>query len=155
QRRRASRRVARRLARQPLAGHRDRLGDGRAVPALVAARDDRRRSAAARRMSRPAVLVTGGARRIGAAIAHRFGEAGWHVVIHCCRSFAEAKELAAELPSAEVVRCDLADGDAARLLVEELAGRLTDWRALVASASVFRHDGAEALDVGIHWEAMQ
>ena len=106
-------------------------------------------------MSRPAVLVTGGARRIGAAIARRFGEAGWHVVIHCCRSFAEGQALAAELPSAEVVRCDLADGDAARLLVEELAGRLTDWRALVASASVFRHDGAEALDVGIHWEAMQ
>ncbi|HCJ81420.1 MAG TPA: oxidoreductase, partial [Erythrobacter sp.] len=28
---------------------------------------------------RPAVLVTGGARRIGAAIVRRFGAAGWHV----------------------------------------------------------------------------
>jgi NAD(P)-dependent dehydrogenase (short-subunit alcohol dehydrogenase family) len=106
-------------------------------------------------MNRPAVLVTGGARRIGAAISRRFGEAGWHVAIHCCRSFAEAKALAGELPSAEVVRCDLADGAAAVAMVEELAGRLEDWRALVSSASVFRPDDVRGLDVGIHWEAMQ
>ena len=106
-------------------------------------------------MSRPAVLVTGGARRIGAAIARRFGAADWHVVIHCCRSFAEAQALAGELPSAEVVRCDLADGGAALAMVEGLAGRLEDWRALVNSASVFRPDDVAGLDVGIHWEAMQ
>jgi NAD(P)-dependent dehydrogenase (short-subunit alcohol dehydrogenase family) len=106
-------------------------------------------------MSPPTVLVTGGARRIGAAISRRFGEAGWHVVIHCCRSYAEAKTLAAELPSAEVVRCDLADGAAAVALVEELATRTEDWRALVSSASVFRPDEVRGLDVGIHWEAMQ
>jgi NAD(P)-dependent dehydrogenase (short-subunit alcohol dehydrogenase family) len=106
-------------------------------------------------MTLPAVLVTGGARRIGAAISRRFGEAGWHVVIHCSRSYSDAKALAAELPSAEVVRCDLADGAAAVAMVEELARRLGDWRALVSSASVFRPDSVEALDVGIHWEAMQ
>jgi len=106
-------------------------------------------------MNRQAVLVTGGARRIGAAISRCFSEAGWHVVIHCCRSFAEAKALAAELPSAEVVRCDLADGAAAVAMVEELAGRLDDWRALVSSASVFRPDDVRRLDVGIQWEAMQ
>ena len=106
-------------------------------------------------MSRPAVLVTGGARRIGAAIARRFGAADWHVVIHCCRSFAEAQALAGELPSAEVVRCDLADGGAALAMIESLAARLEDWRALVNSASVFRPDDVAGLDVGIHWEAMQ
>lgn len=106
-------------------------------------------------MNRKAVLVTGGARRIGAAISRRFGEAGWHVVIHCCRSLSEAEALAARLPSAEVVRCDLADCDAALAMIEELAGRLDDWRALVNSASVFRPDSVEALDVGISWEAMQ
>ena len=106
-------------------------------------------------MTRPAVLVTGGARRIGAAIARRFGRAGWHVVIHCCRSYGEAQALAAELPSAEVVRCDLADGGAALALVEDLAGRLDDWRALVNSASVFRPDDVAGLDAGTHWEAMQ
>lgn len=106
-------------------------------------------------MTRPAVLVTGGAKRIGAAISRRFGEAGWHVVIHCCRSYAEARALASELPSAEVVRCDLADGAAAVAMIEEVATRLEDWRALVGSASVFRPDDVRGLDVGIHWEAMQ
>ena len=64
-------------------------------------------------MTRPAVLVTGAARRIGAAIAKRFAEAGWHVVIHYGRSEQAAQDLAARLPSAETVQCDLADGDAA------------------------------------------
>jgi len=99
--------------------------------------------------------VTGGARRIGAAIARRFGEAGWHVVIHCNRSLAEGEALAAELPSAETVRCDLADGDASLAMVEGLAARLEDWRALVNSASVFRPDDVAQLDVGINWEALQ
>ena len=106
-------------------------------------------------MKRPAVLVTGGAKRIGAAISRRFGEAGWHVAIHCNRSFADAQALAAELPSAEVVRCDLADADAAVAMVTELAKRLDDWRVLVNSASVFRPDDVAALDGGVAWEAMQ
>jgi NAD(P)-dependent dehydrogenase (short-subunit alcohol dehydrogenase family) len=106
-------------------------------------------------MTRPAVLVTGGARRIGAAIARRFGAAGWHVVIHSNRSHAQAQALVAELPSAEVVRCDLADSDAAVAMVTELAKRLGDWRALVNSASVFRPDSVVALDIGVNWEAMQ
>ena len=47
--------------------------------------------------SRPAVLVTGGAKRIGAAISRAFGTAGWHVVIHYGRSADAAEALAAEL----------------------------------------------------------
>lgn len=92
------------------------------------------------------VLVTGAARRIGAAIARRFGEAGWHIVLHCNRSANEAQELAESLPSAEIVQCDLSDGDAAVALVQDLAARLPDWRALVANASVFEEDGALKLD---------
>lgn len=106
-------------------------------------------------MSRPAVLVTGGAKRIGAAISRRFGAAGWHVAIHCGRSYAEAQALADELPSAEVVRCDLADDAAATAMIEDLAARHDDWRALVNSASVFRPDDARGLDVGVAWEALQ
>lgn len=106
-------------------------------------------------MSRPAVLVTGAARRIGAAVARRFGGAEWHVVVHCHRSIPEAEALAAELPSAEVVRCDLADGGAAVAMIEDLAARLPDWRALVNSASVFRPDDVAALDPETSLEAMQ
>lgn len=103
----------------------------------------------------PTVLVTGGARRIGAAISRRFAAEGWHVVIHCNRSAAEAEILAADLPSAEVVRCDLADLDAAKAMVAELAARLSDWRTLVNSASIFVPDDIRALDPATLAEAMQ
>lgn len=102
-----------------------------------------------------AVLVTGGARRLGAAIARRFGEAGWHVVLHCHRSGSAARELAGALPSAEVVECDLSDGAAAVALVERLATRLPDWRALVSNASVFEEDRTDALDPALAARAMQ
>ena len=94
----------------------------------------------------PAVLVTGGARRIGAVIARAFGAAGWHVVIHYGRSADEAEALAAELPSAVAIHCDLADGDAAEDMVERLASHLPDWRVLVNCASVFDNDPAMRLD---------
>lgn len=96
--------------------------------------------------TRPAVVVTGGARRIGAAIARRFGHAGWHVVIHYGGSQAEAEALAGELPSAEVVACDLADTGAAGAMIVTLAERLPDWRVLVNCASVFTVDDAAGLD---------
>jgi NAD(P)-dependent dehydrogenase (short-subunit alcohol dehydrogenase family) len=97
-------------------------------------------------MTQPAVLITGGARRIGAAIARAFGDAGWHVVIHYGISHEEAEALAGELPSAETASCDLADGEASVALVERLAARLADWRVLVNCASVFEPDSSRALD---------
>ncbi len=97
-------------------------------------------------MPRPAVLITGAAKRIGAAIARGFGEAGWHVVIHYGSSAHEAEALADALPSAETIHCDLADGDAAVKMVETLAARLDDWRVLVNSAAIFQPDAVTALD---------
>lgn len=102
----------------------------------------------------PAVLVTGAARRIGAVLARAFGRAGWHVVIHVGHSPNEADALAAELPSAEVVQCDLLDGAAALAMVDDLAGRLTDWRVLVNCAAVFNFDSAAAIDPAVFAEAM-
>jgi NAD(P)-dependent dehydrogenase (short-subunit alcohol dehydrogenase family) len=104
---------------------------------------------------KPAVLVTGGARRIGAAICNAFGEAGWHVVIHYGRSAREADALAASLPSAETVRCDLGDGASAEAMVEELAARLADWRVLVNCAGVFHEDTATCFDPAVFDEAMR
>lgn len=101
------------------------------------------------------MLVTGGARRIGAAIARRFAEAGWHVVIHYGSSQAEAQRLAGELPSAECVQCDLADGDAAVAMVEALAARLPDWRALVNCAAIFDADSVTELDPATNARTMQ
>lgn len=101
------------------------------------------------------VLVTGAAKRVGAAIARRFGEAGWNVIIHYGRSGEEAKALAASLPSAQTVQCDLADGDAAAAMVDTLAAQHQDWRALINCASLFEYDGASDLDPTTNARAMQ
>lgn len=106
-------------------------------------------------MTRPAILITGGAKRIGAHIARRFGAAGWHVVIHYGHSRADAEALAATLPSAECTSCDLTDAEAAVAMVEQLAARLADWRVLVNSAAVFRYDDARALDPAVLAEALR
>ena len=105
-------------------------------------------------MARPAILITGAARRIGAVLAQKFGAAGWHVVIHAGHSPDLAHALAATLPSAEVVQCDLTDGAAALAMVAELAERLDDWRVLINSAAVFKPDSAAAIDPAIFAEAI-
>lgn len=92
------------------------------------------------------VVITGGAKRIGAELARRFGADGWHVVIHYGQSRDAAQALAATLPSAETISCDLRDGDAAVAMVEDLAVRHSDWRVLVNSAAVFDPDAVRQLD---------
>src|SRR3546814_8465104 len=67
-------------------------------------------------------IVTGGAKRIGAAFARALSDDGWHILIHCHRSGAEARALAAEHGHAAVVIADLADPAAA----EEIMAGL-DW----------------------------
>ena len=106
-------------------------------------------------MTRPAILVTGAAKRVGAVIARAFGQAGWHVVIHYGHSRVEAEALAASLPSAETVTCALDDSEAAAAMIAALAVRLGDWRVLINSASVFRLDTAAELDTAAFDEAMR
>lgn len=105
-------------------------------------------------MSRPAILITGGAKRIGAALTRTFADAGWHVVIHAGHSPQAAAELAATLPSAETVQCDLLDGNAALAMIDGLAARLDDWRMLINCAAVFQPDTAQAIDPAIFAEAI-
>lgn len=106
-------------------------------------------------MARPAILITGAAKRIGAVLARHFAAAGWHVVIHAGHSPAVAAELAATLPSAEVVEADLLDRAAALAMIETLAARLPDWRMLINSAAVFKPDSAKAIDPATFAEAMR
>ena len=102
----------------------------------------------------PSVLITGGAKRIGAEIARAYAGAGWHVVIHYGQSRAEAEALAATLPSAQCVSCDLADGDAAVAMIRSLGASLPNWRVLVNSAAVFRFDSAAAIQPDVFAEAI-
>ncbi len=104
---------------------------------------------------RPAVLVTGGATRIGAAIVRRFAAAGWHAIIHHRASAHAAEALAATLFSAETIGFDLLDDEAAVAAVTGLAERRPGWRCLVNSASVFEYDAVTGLDPATNREAMQ
>ncbi len=104
--------------------------------------------------TRPSVLVTGGAKRLGAGIARAFAAAGWHVVIHYGRSADEARRLAAGLPSVEAVHCDLADSDAAEAMIHDLAAHLPDWRVLVNNASMFAEDTVERPDPAVFARSM-
>jgi len=93
-------------------------------------------------MQDAAVLVTGAARRIGAAIARALHAAGARVALHCNRSRAEAERLAAELNAARagscaVVQADLLDLAALPRLVEAAATPFGRLDALVNNASSF------------------
>jgi len=90
----------------------------------------------------PVALVTGGARRLGAAIVRRLHAAGFAVVVHCRDSAADAHALAAELEaaragSAAVLQADLERFDALPELVARTVGRFGRLDALVNNAAAF------------------
>ena len=92
--------------------------------------------------SRPAALVTGSARRIGAAIARRLHAAGFDLALHYRDSAGEAQAMAAELESARagsvvLLQADLAQFDRLPELVAKAVGRFGRLDALVNNASAF------------------
>lgn len=93
---------------------------------------------------RRAALVTGGARRIGAALVRALAARGHPVAIHCRGSADEAERLAGEVRAgggaAAVLRADLAREDEAGALVGRAAERLGPCGVLVNNASHFSHD---------------
>jgi NAD(P)-dependent dehydrogenase (short-subunit alcohol dehydrogenase family) len=90
-------------------------------------------------------IVTGGARRIGAAIARRLARAGYAVIVHHRGSEEDAQALCAELGRARAVAADLADpGCAGRILAAALG--LGTPALLVNNASVFASDDLGTLD---------
>ena len=81
------------------------------------------------------ILITGGARRLGAAMARFLVASGYEVIIHAHQSVAEARALAEEL-GARVLLGDLADPETPARLIGE-AGPLL---GLINSASRFTFD---------------
>jgi pteridine reductase len=93
-------------------------------------------------MGMQAVLVTGGGRRVGAAIVRGLHAAGAQLVVHCHRSRADAERLVAELErirpgSAAVVNGDLLDVAGLPALVESAAACFGRLDGLVNNASSF------------------
>ena len=90
----------------------------------------------------PVALITGAAKRIGAAIARRFHTGGYRVIIHYNGSHAEAEALAAELnavraDSAHCVQAALTDREQVDCLAEEALASFGRLDLLVNNASSF------------------
>ena len=103
-------------------------------------------------------LVTGGARRVGAAIARRLHAAGASVLIHYRDSEADAKTLVAELngsraKSAATVKAELLAPIAPRALVSAALDSFGRLDLLVNNASSFFPIGLGAVEAS-HWEEL-
>ncbi|MDN5865661.1 MAG: pteridine reductase [Gammaproteobacteria bacterium] len=103
-------------------------------------------------------LVTGGAKRIGAAIVRELHARGMNVMIHYATSGKDAKALADELnaqrhDSAATVRADLAAADVPDALVGEICSRFGGLDLLVNNASIFPRRPLAAL-TREQWHAM-
>ena len=89
---------------------------------------------------RPAVLITGASRGIGAACARRFAQAGWNVGVNYCRSRQQALELVEELEKlgvrAAALQGDVSQSQQAAALVEEAQREFGALDALVCNAGV-------------------
>lgn len=103
-------------------------------------------------------LVTGGARRIGAAIVNKLHASGYTVIIHCHHALEEARALALSLNeqrlnSAFVLQRELTGSDAAQTVM----ATVTDWTGrldlLVNNASVFIRNQCTD-ESQIHWDIL-
>lgn len=102
-------------------------------------------------MTAPVLLVTGAARRIGAALARSFHQAGFNVALHCHQSIDDAQRLAIELNaerqnSANVFQAALDDLSAVKNLAKQVLlwqGRLD---CLINNASSFYPTPLESAD---------
>ena len=85
------------------------------------------------------VLVTGGSRGIGAAVAHAFAALGDVVAVHCSSNRDAAEAVVAAMPGSGhvVVQGDLRDPDDVRAMVDDAAARLGGLDVLVNNAGVF------------------
>ncbi|HEY1934048.1 MAG TPA: SDR family oxidoreductase [Acetobacteraceae bacterium] len=91
-----------------------------------------------------AALVTGGAQRIGRAIALALADGGFDVAVHCQASVAAAEATAAEIRArgrrAAVLRADLCDEAQTAALLPLAAAALGPIGVLVNNASMFERD---------------
>jgi NAD(P)-dependent dehydrogenase (short-subunit alcohol dehydrogenase family) len=108
--------------------------------------------------SQPIALVTGAAKRIGAAIARRLADDGWAIGLHYNSSRAEAEAFAEELRASGVrvalLPADLAVFGQARDLVPACVEALGPPLCMVNNASIFEQDGVRDVTAD-SWQAHQ
>jgi NAD(P)-dependent dehydrogenase (short-subunit alcohol dehydrogenase family) len=103
-----------------------------------------------------AALITGGAQRIGAAIAEDLAKAGMAVAIHYHSSKAEADALAGKIIQcggrAAIIGGDLNDADNCNSVLLRAQEALGTIDLLVNNASIFKPDHADDADF-VYWES--
>jgi pteridine reductase len=107
----------------------------------------------------PVVLVTGGARRVGAVIARQLAVAGYRLVVHANRSIDDAQRLTAEFTrqgrESIALAADLCDEDSLERMIGDAHSHFGRIDGLVNSAAIWVRKPLEettAADVRRHFE---
>ena len=99
--------------------------------------------------SKGAILITGGARRIGAEMVRALASDGWHIWIHYNASKTQAEALLAEIVdyggTGAIVNADLSRAEAAESLVARAEAAGPPLVALINNASLFEYDNIDSL----------
>ncbi len=102
---------------------------------------------------RGAALVTGGAVRIGRAVAIALAEAGYDIALHFNSSVAEAEQTAKTIKGlgqkCEVFQCDLNDNGKMRGLIGRVYEQFSNINLLINNASIFERAGFRQTDEDI------
>jgi pteridine reductase len=106
----------------------------------------------------PVALVTGGARRIGAAIVRCLHADGYDIALHCRQSVDDAQRLSAELTATRadsvlLLQGDLDELDRAPALIAATIERFGRLDALVNNASAFFPTPLGST-LAAHWDAL-
>jgi NAD(P)-dependent dehydrogenase (short-subunit alcohol dehydrogenase family) len=105
-----------------------------------------------------AVVITGGAKRLGAHIAKRFAAEGWRVFVHCNTSRAEAEALRAEIVAkggvCSILQFDLANPDKFEPALSAAVKEEPGLCALVNSASLFEYDEPKSVNAELWRKVM-
>lgn len=91
-------------------------------------------------------LITGGAKRLGKAMALALAAEGWDIALHYHRSKAEALQTAAEIQAlgqrCELFCTDLQTPDAGKHLMKAVTERMGRVTLLINNAALFEYDSA-------------
>ena len=90
-------------------------------------------------------LITGGAKRLGLAMAKRLAADGWHLAIHANQSATQGEEAIKELQdlgasSAHLILGDLMDENAMTQVYDQAAAAVGPLGVLINNASTFEYD---------------